>query len=147
MTDLEKLRGFANYLMEALADTYTVDTGDIQDAAVEFGLLQAFEVSASCGDACVCVEYGAFPQICYRKTAVLAGDNDLAMAHRGADAACCLDALKNIHAPDERTYAEAHVTALHDIAQQLAADRADEVYAPDDEEPASIEHHIEEGRI
>lgn len=71
MTDLEKLRGFANYLMETLPDTYTVGTGDIQDAAVEFGLLQAFEVSAPCGEACVCVEYGEFPHICYRKTAVL----------------------------------------------------------------------------
>lgn len=73
MTDLEKLRGFANYLMETLPDlARTVDGGDIQDAAVEFGLLQAFEVSAPCGDACVCAEYGEFPHICYRKTAVLA---------------------------------------------------------------------------
>lgn len=145
MTDLEKLRGFANYLMDTLPDACDVASGDIQDAAVEFGLLQAFEVSAPCGESCVCVEYGAFPHICYRKTAVLAGDNDLAMAHRIASAASCLDVLKIIHAPADRAEAEAHVTALHDIAEQLAADRADEVYAP--EEPASVEHLIGECRI
>lgn len=70
MTDLEKLRGFANYLMETLPCS-DVDGGDIQDAAVEFGLLQAFEVSAPCGEACVCAEYGEFPHACYRKTSVL----------------------------------------------------------------------------
>lgn len=70
MTEIEQLRGFANYLMSG----DDIDGGDVQDAAVEFGLLQAFEVSEPCGESCVCVEYGDFPQVCYRKTKLLTGE-------------------------------------------------------------------------
>ena len=46
------------------------DGGDLQDAAVEFGLLETVEVHESCGDNCLCAEFG-FPQTCYRKAAWL----------------------------------------------------------------------------
>jgi hypothetical protein len=61
------------------------------------------------------------------------------MASDIANAASCMDALKNIHAPAKRAElraeAAAHVERLHDIAALLAGSRSSEIYAlPDDGE-------------
>lgn len=40
--------------------------GDIQDWAVEAGLLIEHQVTESCGENCACAEYGDFPHKCYR---------------------------------------------------------------------------------
>ena len=42
-----------------------VDGGWLQDKATELGVLVGVEVTAPCGDDCICAEYG-FPCICYR---------------------------------------------------------------------------------
>jgi hypothetical protein len=71
VTDLEKLRGFANRIMEHWPNG-DVDGGDLQEAAVEFELLVDVTAAEPCGEACMCAEYGAdFPTQCYRKTALL----------------------------------------------------------------------------
>lgn len=57
------------------------------------------------------------------------------LAHQIANAASFLDAIKGAH-PRQNMRAEAdkHVDALHKIAQMLAGNQAEEIYAPDDEE-------------
>lgn len=45
-----------------------LDGGEIQDAALAFGLLHEVEVSESCCDECRCAEYDDFPQTCIRMT-------------------------------------------------------------------------------
>ena len=72
MTDIEKLRGFANRIMELWPSASEVDGADIQEAAVEFELLVETEVLEPCGNTCMCAECGAdFPTKCYRKTPLL----------------------------------------------------------------------------
>jgi len=70
MTDLEKLRGFANRIMESWP-TGDVDGGDLQEAAEKFGLIEPHQVTEACCEGCNCAEYGDFPQTCYRKTPLL----------------------------------------------------------------------------
>jgi hypothetical protein len=55
-------------------------------------------------------------------------------AHKIAQAAGCIDYLKNSpHISDLlRAEAKQHAENLHDIATELAGDRVDEVYCPDD---------------
>jgi len=74
MTDLEKLRGFANRIMQS--HPYgDVDGAELQEAAVEFELLEPVMATEPCGEGCNCAECGDFPQTCYRRTALLAGGN------------------------------------------------------------------------
>lgn len=56
-------------------------------------------------------------------------------AHQIARAAGCIDYLKNSpHISDAlRAAAKQHAETLHDIATELAGDRVDEVYCPEDE--------------
>jgi hypothetical protein len=71
VTDINKLRGFAQRIMESWP-TGDVDGADLQEAALEFELLVDVEVMAPCGDACMCADCGSdFPTRCYRKTALL----------------------------------------------------------------------------
>lgn len=59
----------------------------------------------------------------------------LELAHKIANAASFLDAIKTAHPrQDMRAEAEEHVDALHKIAQMLAGNMVDEVYAPEEEE-------------
>lgn len=51
-----------------------------------------------------------------------------------ADAAACMDHLKNLPTPAERTEAAEHVKKLHNIAAELAGSRVLEIYGPDIEE-------------
>lgn len=43
------------------------DGGDLQDTAIECGLLEPFDVEGLCGEECRCAEVG-FPATCYRFT-------------------------------------------------------------------------------
>ena len=43
-----------------------LDGGGLQDKAEQLGLLERVTVHQACGEACVCAEYSAFPQICLR---------------------------------------------------------------------------------
>ncbi len=68
------LRRFAQRVMESWPEG-GIDGGDLQDIAVECGLLAPVTVSEWCGEGCRCVEYGVdFPFECFRKTALLLGD-------------------------------------------------------------------------
>lgn len=53
-----------NELRENIGDD--LDGGAAQDKAEELGLLIRVQVTESCGDRCVCAEYGDFPQECLR---------------------------------------------------------------------------------
>lgn len=53
----------AREFRDSLAD---VDGGSAQDAMERFGVIVKTEVTESCGEGCVCVEYGAFPHDCYK---------------------------------------------------------------------------------
>jgi len=66
------LRGFANRILESWPDG-DVDGGDLQAAAVYFGLLKGHEASKPCCEGCVCAGYGEFPLTCYRKTELVSG--------------------------------------------------------------------------
>lgn len=71
MTGLEKLRGFANRIMQAWPNG-DVDEADLQEAALEFELLVDVVATEPCGEVCMCEDCGAeFPTRCYRKTALL----------------------------------------------------------------------------
>ncbi len=67
--DLDALMRFAGKALnetrlETIGDW---DGGDLEDAMTECGLLDATEVSESCGDDCRCAEFG-FPTTCCRFT-------------------------------------------------------------------------------
>lgn len=64
---MEGLRAFANEMISAAFEGGSFDGGDIQDIAVKHGLMRIETRDKSCGEACVCAEYG-FPAQCYRKT-------------------------------------------------------------------------------
>ena len=75
MTDLKKLRGFAQAVMEAWPDG-DVDGSDLQDFAITWGLLEPVKVDAPCEENCFCAEYyhlDEFPVTCYRRTKLLEG--------------------------------------------------------------------------
>ena len=55
--------------MRAEHDCADLDGGDIQDKAVELGLLEGVKVTESCGENCNCAEYGDFPLTCFRLSA------------------------------------------------------------------------------
>lgn len=50
-----------------------------------------------------------------------------------ADAACCIDGLKDILRPFSREEADYHAERLHDIAEKFAGDRVREIYGPANE--------------
>lgn len=67
------LREFANWAINACFEGGGVDGGEIQDKAVECGLLVEKTMPEPCGENCSCAQNGAdFPAICYRKTVLLA---------------------------------------------------------------------------
>jgi len=53
------------------------------------------------------------------------------LAHQIADAASYLDDLKRIHAQAECAEVIRHIINLHTIAEQLAGERINEIYAQD----------------
>jgi len=70
MEDLTALRAFAQRVMANWPDS-DVDGDELQEAAVDCGLLKPFEVTEPCGEGCRCADYGGFPLTCYRPTALL----------------------------------------------------------------------------
>lgn len=72
MTDLEKLRGFAQEIMEGwpFGD---IDGADLQEIATKWELLVPQTMTEPCCEACECASMDAFPLTCYRKTPLLTG--------------------------------------------------------------------------
>ncbi len=71
MNDTDKLRAFAKAIVGH--HTGTLEGCDIEDYAVEHGLLVSFEATEPCcEDECACAEVG-FPATCYRATQLLSG--------------------------------------------------------------------------
>lgn len=59
-------------------------------------------------------------------------EGDFEMAKAIADAASFFDGIKPSHVCTEREQAIEHIEALHNIAEVLAADRLNEIYAPEE---------------
>ncbi len=77
MSDLEKLRAFANAIVDS--HTGSIEGCDIEEIAVKYGLVVAIEVTGPCADedvdggsSCSCREFG-FPGTCIRRTPLLTG--------------------------------------------------------------------------
>jgi len=68
VTNLQaKLIEFAKWAIREHRDELCdLDGGSIQDKLEELGLLVSVRVDKPCGEHCVCVEYGDFPQDCLR---------------------------------------------------------------------------------
>jgi hypothetical protein len=62
------LAAFADAMITAVWEASGFDGGDIQDYAVEYGLLKEVVATEPCGDNCACSEATSFPTTCYRKT-------------------------------------------------------------------------------
>lgn len=73
MSDIEKLRAFANQIMSCWPEG-DVDGGFLQDAAEACGLIEPTQMAAPCGVNCQCAEIADFPTTCYRKTRLLTGE-------------------------------------------------------------------------
>ncbi len=73
MTDLEKLRAFAQDVMRCWGGD--LDGLDLQDMALEHGLLEKRDVTEPCSpDICDCASAGEqFPTTCMFRTALLTG--------------------------------------------------------------------------
>jgi hypothetical protein len=73
MTDLEKLRAFAQAVLSDWPDS-APDGFELQELGEKHGLLTPVEVTEPCDpDHCGCAEYDDFPMICYRRTPLLTG--------------------------------------------------------------------------
>lgn len=59
-----------------------------------------------------------------------------AIAHQIADTACFLDALNAMQTIQPRDIVRGYIDALHDIAERLAGDRVNEIYAAEEEAAA-----------
>ena len=80
MSDLERLRAFAQAIMDASdwPEGGDLDGFQIQEIAEIHGLLVATQQTKPCGAGCWCAEYNgeiseAQPAICFRKTPLLTG--------------------------------------------------------------------------
>ena len=65
---MQRFKEFANAVIEESFEGGSLDGGQLQEMALEHGLLRELEVQVPCGDDCRCAEYGDFPMICMRKT-------------------------------------------------------------------------------
>lgn len=70
--EVEALRQFANEIISDTLAGASFDGGDIQEMAIQYGLLQSEQRNEPCGDVCNCSEFG-FPVECFRKTKLLLG--------------------------------------------------------------------------
>lgn len=78
MTDLERLRAFAQFILESWPDFALPDEADIQDKAEELGLLEGFTVKEPCRENCWCADYYSRDDMaegvtCYRRTKLVMG--------------------------------------------------------------------------
>lgn len=79
MSDIDQLRKFANRILEAWPEGY-VDGGELQDAAIDSGLLRLKTPKPvePCGENCRCADYYAWDEFeqgieCYERTPCLTG--------------------------------------------------------------------------
>lgn len=66
--ECERLRHFAGLAIRAVRGPFVGndwDGGDVQDAMLASGLLEARQVAEPCGENCVCAEVDAIPGECY----------------------------------------------------------------------------------
>lgn len=63
----ENLRNFANSMIDIALEGCDADGAQIQELAVEHGLLKPEQRTERCGDTCSCAEYADFPVECFRK--------------------------------------------------------------------------------
>lgn len=70
MNKTEQALKFADHIINGIFEGGDWDGGDLQDLAVQYGLLEQMEMQAPCCDeGCQCAQNGAdFPTMCYRKT-------------------------------------------------------------------------------
>jgi hypothetical protein len=61
------LRNFANSMIDIALEGGNADGAQIQELAVEHGLLKPEQRTERCGDTCSCAEYSDFPVECFRK--------------------------------------------------------------------------------
>ncbi len=61
------LRNFANAMIDIALEGCDADGAQIQELAVEHGLLKPEQRTERCSDACSCAEYADFPVECFRK--------------------------------------------------------------------------------
>jgi len=72
---VESLAKFALWAVDQIRQGFNVDSFDVQDKAVEFGVLVGVQVTERCGESCNCEEYhGDFEGgvTCYRDSPTLA---------------------------------------------------------------------------
>lgn len=75
------LKAFANDMITAAFEGGSFDGGGIQDIAVKHGLLRIEQREEECGEVCACRSEGdGFPAQCYRKTALLRGEQPASVA-------------------------------------------------------------------
>jgi hypothetical protein len=75
MSDIDKLRAFAQDILEGWPEVPQWDGLDLQEIATKHGLLESKTVTESCGEGCNCVEYDDFPMQCFRPSKLLKGDS------------------------------------------------------------------------
>jgi hypothetical protein len=66
LTPEQRVTEFVQWVLDQ--HTGTIEGCDIEEKAVELGLMTVTEATESCGEGCVCTEYG-FPATCYRPSA------------------------------------------------------------------------------
>lgn len=73
--EIDRLRAFAQAILKDYPEFIPEDF-EIQDLAVEHGLLKGVEATEPCAPdgACWCEGYDDFPQTCYRWTELLTGE-------------------------------------------------------------------------
>lgn len=67
VVSMPDLKGFVDDIIEVCFNDGGIDGYDIQEMAIEYGLLKKVEMSERCCEACRCAEHGDFPQTCYQK--------------------------------------------------------------------------------
>jgi len=77
----DKLRAFAQGIMEAWPEGSGLDGDELQDIATKHGILAPEILHEPCREFCYCAEYAAPDEwidgvVCYRKTALLLGENN-----------------------------------------------------------------------
>ena len=63
----DKLARFGAAVLKACRDPQagSLDGGDLEQMALEAGVLVTRTVTEACGEGCVCADYGAFPLDCH----------------------------------------------------------------------------------
>lgn len=64
----KSLVGFVDAIIQVVWDAGSLDGGDIQDLALEHGVLKEVDILEPCSEFCACAEVTEGPYKCYRKT-------------------------------------------------------------------------------